>query len=219
MTFPVPCTRIGVIPKQWWGPYWEKNSTLLYNKSDTFLAATYEDFISLELYCCWITECFGCEKRCDQTLDSEGSAFQAVQVSVRVVWSQLSRLSCLSSCSHSDWPLSIRTSQIHSSLCSFQSGWKETQAMHFVLGSSTKVGSANSGTKAPLEQLSEQHKNCVWSPLCFQGGFCSLDVLMRTSANCDSGKEFKCDGLSLVLGGIFVHIIKPLDTIWKCNWH
>jgi len=40
---------------------------------------------------------------------------------------------------------------------------------------------------------------------------------LRISANCDSGKEFKCDGLSLFLGGIFVHIIKPPDTIWKCN--
>lgn len=45
-----------------------------YSKSDTLLAVIYEDFISLELYYCWSTEGFGCESRCDQTFESEGSA-------------------------------------------------------------------------------------------------------------------------------------------------
>lgn len=91
-----------IVPNQCWGPYWERNSTLCYSKSDTVLAATCENFISLEVYCCWSIECFGCESRCAQTFDSEGSALQAVEVSVRVVQSQLSRLGCLSPCSHSE---------------------------------------------------------------------------------------------------------------------
>lgn len=51
----------------------EKELNLVLSRSDTLLAAAYEDFSSLDLYYCWSIECFGCE-RCDQTFESEGSA-------------------------------------------------------------------------------------------------------------------------------------------------
>lgn len=85
-----------IVPKQWWGPYWKRNSTLCYSKSDTLLAASYEDF--LELYYWWSIECFGCESRCDQTFDSEGSAFQLSR--------QFGCLSVLSGPSRAGWGVS-----------------------------------------------------------------------------------------------------------------
>lgn len=46
-----------------------------------------------------------------------------------------------------------------------------------------------------------------------------LDGLLRWGPlpSVTQEKNFKFDDLSIVLSGIFVHIIKPPDTIWKGN--
>lgn len=161
----VPCTRI--VPKQWWKPYWKRNSALCWHPSCCLWRFHFSRALLLLEH--WMFRTWE-----QMWTDVWGLSS----------WPALQAVRCLSVLCGPSWGdevpehlLPLRLATISQKISNpqlivvFQSGWKEIQAMHFVFDSSTKVGAADLEQKHLWSSCRNRTKTVFDLPFASKEGF------------------------------------------------